>query len=387
MASRPRVTVNGPVLAWARTAAGLTVQEAAKRAGVKPERYEAWEQSGQAMTLGQLEALAKAFGRTPAFFFIPKAPQSHDTPEQDFRGTGATRSPALAREILRASERRRAFIASTNDWIDRQVPALPPNTTLTDFIPTVREALGVSIETQTGFKDAATALRTWIDAVNRRFGVLVFQMSGIPLDECRGFSVYEAQHSVIVINGADTVEARIFTLFHELGHLILRSGGICTLYTPSGVERRCNAFAGALLIPPAFVQNLDVPLDHLSELAALLKVSQSAVAVRLRDLNIITQEQLNAVLAEAARIIAEARERQRERQRESDKKGFVPRYELQLRNLGRWYVGTVLDAMNSEAISRTDAAYYLESKLSTVARMEQVLATRPDTSAIEAAVA
>jgi Zn-dependent peptidase ImmA (M78 family) len=386
MASRPKVTVNGRVLAWARTTAGLTVQEAAKRAGVKPERYESWE-AGQAMTLGQLEALARAFGRTPAFFFIPTTPQSRDTPDQDFRGAGATPSPALAREILKAGERRRAFIASTSERIDRQVPTLPRNKTLAESIPQVRQALGVSIETQMGFKDSAVALRTWIDAVNRRFGVLVFQMSGIPLDECRGFSIYEAEHAVIVINGADTVEARVFTLFHELGHLILRSGGICTLYTPSGIERQCNAFAGALLIPRTFVQDLDVPLDHLSELAGLLKVSQSAIAVRLRDLDLITQEQLNGVLADAARIIAEARERQRELQRRSDKKSFVPRYELQLRNLGRWYVGTVLDAMNSDVISRTDAAYYLESKLSTVARMEQVLATRADTSAIEAAVA
>jgi Zn-dependent peptidase ImmA (M78 family) len=253
------------------------------------------------------------------------------------------------------------------------------------LVDNVRDELGVSLPAQMAFRDASIALRTWIDALNRTYGVLVFQMSGIPLTECQGFSIYEDQHSIIVINGADTVAARIFTIFHELGHLILRSGGICTLYTPVSVERQCNQFAGTFLIPHSLVRDLDEPLSRLAEISSLLKVSQSAVAVRLRYLNQITQEQLNSVLTEAARIAVEMRERQRERARRSG--GFVPRYELQLRNLGRWYVGTVLDAMNRETISRTDAAYFLESRLSTVARMEEVLATRADTSQIESAIA
>lgn len=377
--ARPKVTVNGAVLAWARTAAGLSTAEAAKRANVKPERYEAWEQTGAPMTLGQLEALAKAFRRTPAVFFMRHVPETVDTPDQDFRGAGATRSPALAREILRAGERRRAFIEAAGERDARRVRSQLPDEALLDLVEEVREDLGVSIASQLGFADPGVALRTWIDAVNRAYGVLVFQMSGIALDECRGFSIYEDEHAIIVINGADTVEARIFSLFHELGHLILRSGGICTLYTPSNVERQCNRFAGAFLIPEQFLEGLEQPLAQLTQVSTYLRVSQSAVAVRLRDLGRITPDDLNA------RVIAEVRERQKSRQKASG--GFVPRYQLQLRNLGLWYVGTVLDAMNREAISRTDAAYFLESKLSTVARMEEVLATRADTSQIESAIA
>lgn len=380
------MTVNGAVLAWARNAAGLTPAEAAKRANVKSERYEAWERS-EAMTLGQLEALARAFRRTPAFFLMPGPPEVADVPDQDFRGAGATQSPALAREIIRAGERRKAFMAASGERDGRRVRSVDPDAALGDLVEEVREDLGVSIQMQMAFPDASVALRTWIDAVNRTYGVLVFQMSGIPMEECRGFSIYEDEHAIIVLNGADTVEARVFTLFHEVAHLILRSGGICTLYTPSNVERRCNRFAGAFLVPLPLVGDLDEPLTRLAEVSSLLRVSQSTVAVRLRDLEKITQGQLNAVLAEAAQIAAEIRERQKERQRQSDKKGFVPRYQLQLRNLGRWYVGTVLDAMNRDAISRTDAAYFLESKLSTVARMEQELVSRADTSQIESAIA
>lgn len=43
MFSGPPANINPAVLAWAREQARLTVEEAAKKVGVKPERFAAWE--------------------------------------------------------------------------------------------------------------------------------------------------------------------------------------------------------------------------------------------------------------------------------------------------------------------------------------------------------
>jgi Zn-dependent peptidase ImmA (M78 family) len=116
------------------------------------------------------------------------------------------------------------------------------------------------------------------------------------------------------------------------------------------------------------------PIDQLARVAADFKVSQSAVAIRLRDLGMISQEQLDEQLAIAARLAEERRERDRERSRDSG--GGPPHYRTQLRNLGPTYVGLVLDALHSNEISPVDASYFLESKLSTIDQMEQELVRR-----------
>jgi hypothetical protein len=56
--------------------------------------------------------------------------------------------------------------------------------------------------------------------------------------------------------------------------------------------------------------------------------------------------------------------------------GGPARHVLQRRNLGERYVGTVLDALARDAITFTDATYYLESSASTVERMERSLVGR-----------
>lgn len=384
MPARTRVTVNGNVLKWSRQVAGFTLDSAAQRLNVRPERLEEWESGQTGMTINQIQNAAALYRRTPASFFLPAVPK--DDPAEatsDYRGGDGTRGPALSRELLLAARRREHFMATTDDdSAERRVPSLPAETPLHAFADQVRELLGVTLADQTGFPSASVALTTWIQAFADAFGVLVFQMSRVPIGECRAFSVYHDRNAYIVLNGADPVEARIFSLFHELGHLILRSGGICSVYSDNRVERSCNRFAAEFLIPKAVMYNLGEPLSRIPELARFLKVSQSAVAVRMRDLNLITQEQLDGVLAEAARVAEELRERQRSRA----SKGGPPHHQIVLRNVGTWYASTIIDAMNREVISPMDASYFLQSKLKTIDRMQQDLAARVDLSAAEAEV-
>lgn len=379
MARAATAPVNPEVLKWARLAADFGLADAARAVGVKADRLEAWESGDSVPTINQARKLATTYRRTLATFFLERVPEEDPRRPPDFRNRKGQRiGPALMRELSKARERRASFLElhgeptghlpSVGDVLAHPEAAAE----------TVRELTDISHGAQAKFRDAQEALNTWIRVVED-LGVLVFHMSRVDPSECRGLSWYEPLQPLIILNGADEPEGRVFTLFHELAHLLHQSGAVCEVWRGAGTERLCNQFAGAFLMPRHDVEQALVSAgagtsENLAALAGEFRVSQSAVAVRLRDLGVIGQQRLEEHLAVAERLGADRRERERQRQRESP--GGPPHHLLHLRNLGATYVSTVLDALHSEAIGPVDAAIFLESKLSTVDRMETELVRR-----------
>lgn len=100
---------------------------------------------------------------------------------------------------------------------------------------------------------------------------------------------------VIVVNSfMQRRPSRTFTLAHEFGHVLIGSDDVSNPYAPDGaVEKFCNKFAGALLIPRALLTNLirrrkSIPTANSSIrwLASKLKVSMEAVVIRLHECGI-----------------------------------------------------------------------------------------------------
>ena len=85
-------------------------------------------------------------------------------------------------------------------------------------------------------------------------------VSQAPVDaeQVRGLALSAAEPNAIQVSGRDRYEARIFTLLHEYGHLLLREGdGMCTPAADAEAdgrrgkkaERWCNEFAAEALMP------------------------------------------------------------------------------------------------------------------------------------------
>jgi Zn-dependent peptidase ImmA (M78 family) len=115
--------------------------------------------------------------------------------------------------------------------------------------------------------------------------VVLFPMG---TESCRGFSLWEEMSPLIAVNTAWREEARIYTLFHELGHLITRTNSACSESpsTPDSrdpVERWCEEFAAAILMPRESIRvvNQVVDMSTLAKLAQQHKVSLRAMAIRL----------------------------------------------------------------------------------------------------------
>lgn len=72
----------------------------------------------------------------------------------------------------------------------------------------------------------------------------------IELNEARGYAIYDDYAPLIFINTNDSEKGKIFTLFHELAHIMLSSSGISSYaYNTNNIEQRCNSIAGEILMP------------------------------------------------------------------------------------------------------------------------------------------
>lgn len=88
---------------------------------------------------------------------------------------------------------------------------------------------------------------------------IIIQQSGISqnkttksiqLAECRGYAIYDEYCPLIFINSKDMSESgKIFTLLHELAHILLKHSGVSSYDFNQNEEYQCNHIAGEILMP------------------------------------------------------------------------------------------------------------------------------------------
>jgi Zn-dependent peptidase ImmA (M78 family) len=94
---------------------------------------------------------------------------------------------------------------------------------------------------------------------------------------------------VIVVNSKHAGERQRFTMAHELGHLYLKAAGALD------IEKACNRFAGAFLIPKEMLVNeigqhrTDIGMRELFQLKLRFGTSAQAIVYRCKDLGIFGQ--------------------------------------------------------------------------------------------------
>ena len=365
MATSVMAPITPSVLTWARQQAAVTVAELAKRADVTPERVLEWEAGRSSPTVAKLRGVADLLKQPMALFFTPSPPEQGVRVPPEFRSGRKTVGRGLIREIRLAQERRDIFkrlapgAASTSAW--------PTWAGLHDPAPAeVRARLGVSVEAVASTRDPRAALRLWIAAFEDK-GVLVFHMSRIDDDECSGFCLDDATTPVIVLNGKEAPTRRIFTLVHELRHLLDHSGGLCLLQDELDRERACNRFAEDVLLPAPDVRAAvegSSASDAVDVVERRFRVSRVAAAIALRRRGLVGQQVVDDELrrSEEARV------------KSADREVVVPPERLKRRNLGDVYLTTILDAMDAESISVADATYYLGAKVGLIGKLERELA-------------
>lgn len=372
MAGKPS-PITPSVLAWAIAEDGRNHIDLATAVGVDEAVLDEWLEGESLPTVGEVSRLASVLRRPRAMFFMPRPPESASLPASFRHPPGDDRLvSAAARRSVRLARRMQSVISgamSDNGAVD--IPRYPLSMAPEAAASAARQWLGVTVSQQASWTNDYDGMHAWRAALDEK-GIFVFaldiggssqrmrpKVSGLVSEEVRGFSAWDDNAPMIVVNARKvSAAARSFTLGHELGHLVTRVDAACvdpTPFLPFGepTERWCEEFAAALLMPPDAVlrfarmeRALTTPSADLGDVVAVknaFRVSGRAAALRLIDLG-LAQRSLYPIV--------EAAFRPKPPDPTKEMKGGTPRWKKRLRQFGPRALDTVFSEVSPiEALS------------------------------------
>lgn len=393
MTKRVKATVKGDLLVWARTSAAFTVQSAAEKLGIDEDALSAWENETDHPSIPQLRKLADLYKRPLAVLYLPERPSTFQ-PMHDFRrlpdGGPRAFSPELAYEIRTAHQRRQLALELAQESDDK-FPKFDLQATLDTPAETVgqtiRDALGVTFDIQSKWRDTRAGFVAWRSRIEE-LGVLVFQASRVESSEASGFAYWADELPFVVVNRKDAPGRRLFSLLHELAHLMLHQSGVSDL-DPEGrrpvsderVEVFCNKVAASALMPR--LQFLSQPEigrapegrrdwsdEDIQALAKTFSVSREAVVRRLLTLERTTEAFYRLKRAQYLREYASTRTRERELRGGEGIPRNMPQETIS--NVGKPLVRMLLSQYHSQRLSLSELSGFLGVKVRHVPGIERL---------------
>ncbi|MBQ7585846.1 MAG: ImmA/IrrE family metallo-endopeptidase, partial [Desulfovibrionaceae bacterium] len=247
----PVSSANPALLRWARSTAGLSLQEAVRQAKIRgfdqgknkkqitaEERLLSWEDGSATLTLSQLKRLAKVYQRPLVTFFLAEPPLQM-APLMDYRTSTKIVPESLEFSALkrRIYQLHRELNAIVNAW--QTVPwSFVGSCKLQDGVFSTVHAIRSTLSIfpyDLAHKSSAATFRILRDKAQEA-GVYIILMSDpfnyesrVNPDEYRGVAIADKLVPLIVLNNNDTYSAMLFTLVHELAHIFLGSSGVSNL--------------------------------------------------------------------------------------------------------------------------------------------------------------
>jgi len=387
-----RAIVKKELLKWARESMNLTIDTAAQKIGVSTDRLVDWEAGDSAPTIPQLRKAAEVYKRPLAVFFLAEPPKKFDA-LRDYRHSPASAKAAPSPELslaIRLARSQREVLLEVAEDLKFELPVIDADlrsfrTSAEAFAERARTLLNVSLETQYSWRQTYEALNNWVRALEN-VGILVFQTGDVELSEARGFAIYEKQLPIIVANAKDSPRGRVFTLLHELTHILLTQSPLCDLHedrSPTTDDQRievfCNEVAGNILVPASA---LEAELRKRGSNSST-KPSESEIENLSRQFS-VSREVIVRRLLTTGRVSLNFYQSKREEymgahRKESKREGgFAPPYTLRVRDLGKLYVRTMVSAYHQEAITSADLSNYLGLKIKHLPKVEQLVSKSAD---------
>jgi Zn-dependent peptidase ImmA (M78 family) len=180
----------------------------------------------------------------------------------------------------------------------------------------------------------------------------------------------------VAINNNDMPAGRVFTLLHEVAHVVRKSGAVlcASVDDETDVEVFCNHVAGAVLVPRGDLLNEPRVRSATSTeqwtddaLAALSRTYSVSREVLLRRLLILGKTSQTFYAAKRARFAAEYASWNQKRK---DGTGGPDYLTTVLSQNGRLYARLVLEAYGHHAITASDVSTYLGVRTQHIPELE-----------------
>lgn len=380
--------INPDVLRWAREIAGYSLEEISKKQSLS--KFPQWEDGKSAPSYAQLEKIAEILHRPIALFFFPDRPQE-ETIEKSLRAVSEEDIASLSPTIRQLFRKAKAFQISLRelqsaDIVNQNKRIAWINSANSGSIPQiakkVREALGVTLSDQTSWKNSDAALKNWRSLLADH-GIYVFK-EAFRNDRVAGFCIYDDLYPIIFINNSLEDNRQIFTLFHELAHILFKQSYLdifdanfwnLEFNDPSHIEVKCNAFAAEFLVPEqefiSDAKGVAINDEIFRILAAKYHVSREVILRRFLTHKYVDKAFYQSKVHEWYQGYAAHKQKQKEA-----KKSSGNYYNSKMAYLGDAYLGLVLQSYNQGKINIEEASSHLDVKRRVLPIIEEKFLSR-----------
>lgn len=373
------ININSQVLRSTRESLKLDYEKVSKLSKISVHGLKEIE-SGRKPNLKELSALAKVYNKSLASLLLYKSPQAKPLPK-DRRTVKSEQLGLFDIKTIRVIEKARALGASyirLKNEFNIPIVRFSYSASFADNPNDVAKQLRKewNLNKLKELSGADTAFEGFIEIIEK-IGVSIFQLP-LTKDNLRGFSIIDEELPIIVIKrGSEPTTAKIFTLFHEVGHLLLNESGICDvgLNNQQQIEKWCNAFASEILVPSnelllndivakyKSTGNKDWLKNDLIEIGKEFFVGPLVILRKLLDYNLTTkpffQEKLKAWNKPSFGRPKEPKGRQ------------IPK-EI-VKEKGKTFIGLAFNAYEQNKINLKELSDYLGAKLSYIPQIRQHL--------------
>ena len=248
------INVNHEVLVWARESLALNRAQASESTGISPKLMIQLESGEKQPTLEEIKAFSKTYKRTIATLLLNKPPKEKPLPT-DRRTINSKELGQFHEKTIMAVRKARALAQSFVELREEMGVPFSKFKLSVSIQDNPQEVAGeirqlLQLDEIRGIENIRFALEAYIEKVET-LGIAVFQLS-LTQDNLRGFAVVDDVIQIIGIKrGGEQAHSKTFTLFHELGHILLNEGALCDLsFNPQWeIEKWCNAFSAEVLVP------------------------------------------------------------------------------------------------------------------------------------------
>jgi Zn-dependent peptidase ImmA (M78 family) len=299
-------SINPRIIKWARERAGFTPEQLAVKMRREPSEIKSWESGQDSPSYSTLEKLAYSHLKVPiAVFFFPEPPDIDDPvrklrrlPDHEFDRF----SPNTYQKFLLGQAYQDSLSSLISDFPKKKVifyDFSPEYLNPVDFAKKAREYLGISLAQQNLFSSCETAFKAWRHVLEES-SIYTFKDS-FEDKFISGFSLLDDEYPIIFINNSNAFSRQIFTLIHELGHILYGVSGITDIDESyidflsdeqRALEVKCNKFAANFLVPDeAFKEDIlffkAAGHDSISDIADKYSVSREVILRRLLDNGVV----------------------------------------------------------------------------------------------------
>lgn len=313
-----RVPVQKEIWYWAVEESQKSLEEIS----TKFPQIQKWISGEIDPTFKQLERFAD-YLRIPFGYLFLESPPSADAMEVEFRSIN-NKLPAMSRnlkDIIMEMDFRKNWMSDYRKelgWEKLEIIVQFNKHKSGDIAldaALAKQLLGLEDDWATCTSDYHEAFKLLREKLEKA-GILVMQ-NGIvgmnthrklDINEFRAFMLYDDVSPLIFINSNDSQGGKVFSLIHEYFHVLFERDNLFLnedLDATKENEKQVNQLTAEFLMPSEQVhrvwrKNAD-PVQQIKELSKAFKVSEAALAIKLRDLNCINDTIVKLVIDESTK--------------------------------------------------------------------------------------